>query len=565
MSESFQGVKQMKREQADRITTQYLKRIYGFALKRCANLQDAEDLAQEIALKVFYSLITKEDIEYVDKFIWTVAHNALSNYYRGKIKTTAGVPIDDLIDLLPLEEDIVNGAIEREDTDRLHSEIAYLSKLQRRIVIAYYFENKKQKAIADELGITVGTVKWHLFEAKKELKKGMDTMRQTGELRFNPIKFEICGTNGSSGTKGANSNFFRSALSQNIVYSVWRKAKTVGEIADDLGVSPVYVESEAEYLAEYGFLTEMGGKYLCNILLDESSWELIELKDKIYSRAAKLFANELFDELKNTGILNDRRICCGASDKPIDFESEERADDNFIMWSLIPYIAALSGENLMDKSISFEEAATIRPDGGQNICYASVAAPNVGRPQYFESMLRFCGPCYNQNKDYTLWQIDSEWSAERICDGYFEKSNRVLSILSGLDRADEEDLAYLSEMGIARSKLDISGSKGRYKLVAQAVWLENCEIKNELLAIGDRIKEKHWPELGAMKEEYEKAVLNETPKHLHKMQKFGLQYTFFSDGWFILHCLKELVSGGKLLPPAEWQRKSLSTIILPNG
>lgn len=41
-----------------------------------------------------------------------------------------------------------------------------------------------------------------------------------------------------------------------------------------------------------------------------------------------------------------------------------RADDNFLLWSLIPYIAALSGENLMDKSISFDEAATLRPDGG---------------------------------------------------------------------------------------------------------------------------------------------------------------------------------------------------------
>ena len=48
----------------------------------------------------------------------------------------------------------------------------------------------------------------------------------------------------------------RSAFSQNIVYSVWKEAKTVNKIADDLGVSPVYVESEAEYLAEYGFLTE---------------------------------------------------------------------------------------------------------------------------------------------------------------------------------------------------------------------------------------------------------------------------------------------------------------------
>ena len=133
-------------------------------------------------------------------------------------------------------------------------EIAYLSKLQRRIVIAYYFENKKQAAIAEELGIPVGTVKWHLFEAKKDLKKGMDNMRQAGELKFNPIAFDMCNFSGRAGTKGDVADFFRSSLSQNIVYTVRDNEKTVGEIADALGVSPVYVESEAEYLEEYGFL-----------------------------------------------------------------------------------------------------------------------------------------------------------------------------------------------------------------------------------------------------------------------------------------------------------------------
>lgn len=554
----------MKREQAEKIAIEYLKPIYGFALKRCANLQDAEDLTQEIVLKVFRALLCMEDIKAPDKFIWTVAHNTLANYYRGKVKTAVGVPIDSLVELLPSDDDIASGIIEKENTDCLHREIAYLSKLQRRIVIAYYFENKRQEAIASELGIPLGTVKWHLFEAKKDLKKGMNTMRQTGELKFNPIKFELCGTNGSPGTKGANNNFFRSILPQNIVYSVWKEAKTVGKIADDLGVSPVYVESEAEYLAEYGLLKEKDGKYLCNILLDEASNELITLKDKLYCQAAKLFANELFDELTNGEILKDPRIICGQTDQPITFTEDTRADDNFILWSLIPYIATLSGESLMDKSISFDEVATIRPDGGYNICYASIAAPNVKLPMYFESMLHFCGPFWNRNKDYTLWQIDSEWSTGRVHDGYIEKANRILSILSKLNDSNEEDFAFLEEAGIIKTRMDIGRNKGWFKFVSQVVWLENSQIKNELLAIGDRIKERHWAELETMKESFVTAVLNETPKHLHKMQKFGLQHIFFADSWFILHCLKELVNNGKLKLPTEKQKKSLTTIIVPN-
>ena len=432
-------------------------------------------------------------------------------------------------------------------------------------MIAYYFENKKQEVIAKELDIPLGTVKWHLFEAKKDLKRGMDTMRQTGELKFNPIKFELCGTNGSPGTKGANNNFFRSALSQNIVYAVWKEDKTINEIADCLGVSPVYVESEAEYLSKYGFLTESKGKYRCNILLDYPTNELISLHDEMYREAAKLFANELMEELTNSGILKDERIICGQTDQPLSLTESPRADDNFILWSLVPYIAALSGEGLMDKSISFEEVATVRPDGGQNICYASVISSGIKKPMYFDSMKQWCGPCWNRNEDYTLWQIDSEWSDGRVDDSYISKANRILSILSKLDDSvSDESYAFLEEAGIMRTEMNIKGNTGWFKSVPQAVWLENTDIKNELIAIGDHIKEKYWHEFKTLKEPFVKAVLDETPKHLHKMQKYGLQYTFFSDGWFILHCMKELVNNGKLKLPTEAQKKSLTTIIVPN-
>lgn len=553
----------MKREQAERIATEFLKPIYGFALKRCANLQDAEDLTQEIVLKVYRSLLSRDSLDFADRFIWTAARNTLANYYRDRTKTTIGVPIDDLAEVLPSGDDTAAGIVEKEAIDRLHMEIARLSKLQRRIVIAYYFENKKQETIADELGIPLGTVKWHLFEAKNDLKRGFNSMRQASELKFNPIKFEMCLTNGSPGTKGANNNFFRSALSQNIAYSVYREAKSINEIADCLGVSPVYVESEAEYLCEYGFLTYTGGKYLSNILIDEPTNELVTLHDEMYGKAAKIFANELYDELTGSGIPGDGRIACGQTDGPISTAETPRAGDNFILWSIIPYIAALSGEKLMDDSVSFEDAATLRPDGGHNICKATVMAPGVKSPLYYDSLMYMNGPCWNVNKDFLLWQIDSEWSARRVNDGYIGRTNRILSLFSREREGtlSEEEYAFLAETGMAKA---VGSRSGKTKAVWQIVVLEDTEIKNRLIAVGDRIMEKHWAEFEAMKAPYVKAKLDQTPEHLRKVQKYGLQFIFFSDGWFILHCLKELVNNGRLKPPTEEQKKALTTIIVPS-
>lgn len=121
-------------------------------------------------MRAFRALIVKEDVADMGKFIWMVAHNTLINYYRDTAKSIVGVPVDEVSELIADPNSLMDEDDNTESIHRLQAEIAYLSKLQRRIVIAYYFENSKQRDIASELGISLGTVKWHLFEAKKELK-----------------------------------------------------------------------------------------------------------------------------------------------------------------------------------------------------------------------------------------------------------------------------------------------------------------------------------------------------------------------------------------------------------
>lgn len=147
----------------------YLKPVLGFALKRCRTAEDAEDLSQEILLRVYRTLLLRNDVEDMDRYVWTVAHNTLCNYYRDASRSRVGIPLEEIGDVpaFPAEESEDN----RETVDRLKKEIAYLSEMQRKIVIAYYIDHRKQEQIAREFGIPVGTVKWHLFEAKKELRK----------------------------------------------------------------------------------------------------------------------------------------------------------------------------------------------------------------------------------------------------------------------------------------------------------------------------------------------------------------------------------------------------------
>ena len=551
----------MNRQDVEKTITEYLKPIFGFALKRCKSIHDAEDLSQEIAIRAFRALLIKDDVVDMGKFIWTVAHNTLSNYYRDAAKSMVGVSIEEVAELIADPYSELDTDDNTEAIHRLQTEIAYLSKLQRRIVIAYYFENRKQADIAQELDIPLGTVKWHLFEAKKELKRGMDTMRKASELKFNPIKFHSYGINGSVGKKSPD-EFFRSTLAQNICYCVRNTAKTINEIADDLGVSPVYVETEVEFLEEYGFLQAQKDKYIINFIISEPTAELLTMQNDMYKRAAELFANDLYDELTSSGILDDPDILCGQTDAPISLTESPKADRNFILWTLIPYIAAWSGEKLMDESISFEEVATIRPDGAHNIYHASVVPDEMVLPDDYVYMRNWCGPMWNKGDYQMMWQIDSEWSdrapvKERNIP---EEQERTITLLNWEKHnlLSKHDYAWLAERGYIKTNGDYDG---HFKSAWQIVVLASNEIRDKLLAIGERIKVKYQTEFDALKAPYAEAVLESVPAHLRKIKAYELQFVFHADGWFLVHCITALLKNGKLKEPTEGQRKSLTTLI----
>lgn len=543
----------MNSQQAEKIVTEYLKKIYGFALGKTANLQDAEDLAQEITLKLYSSLL-KRDVDNMDAFVWRIAHNTLANYYRSKARRSIGIPIHELYDTLPSSDNTVDQLIEAETIMKLQSEIAYLSKIQRRIIILYYYEGKKQSEISTMLGIPVGTVKWHLFNAKQEMKKGMETMRNVSELKFNPIKFTIMGLSGSVGTMGGTSEFFRSILSQNIAYCTYHEGKTINEIAECLGVSPVYVESEAEFLEEYGFLIKKEDKYITNMIIDEpneDAFEIIRLQEELYTKASKLISFELFDELMKSGLLDSERIYYPDGDK------------NFLMWGLLLYLLAWSKEGYKEK-IGFEEVATVRKDGAMNIAYAGFESVNGPKQKYFENMKLLCGPMWNglmnEGENILLWQLNSEWSNRDVSlENYNKDIERDLKLLN---RFTKEEKLSIDEYTFMLQKGYIKKENEEFKLAI--IWIKDETIKKELIELSNKIRIKHREVLEPLKEAYINAALKNVPKHLHRMQAFGMQHILYSDGWFLLYTMKELLACGKLKLPTEEQRKSLSMLIMMN-
>lgn len=532
----------MRKTEAEAVLESWMKPVLGFALKRCRTAEDAEDLSQEIILKVYRKLLLCDDVEDVERYIWTVAHNALCNYYRSTARNAVGISIEEVGEIPAALAEETDDA---ETVDRLKKEIAYLSETQRKIVVAYYIDRKKQEQIAREVGIPVGTVKWHLFQAKKELKKGMEIMRENGDLKYNPVKFTGYGINGSFGEKDIFDTF-RSPLIQNICYCVRDTWKTVNEIADDLGVSPVYVSGETTFLEEYGFLKKKADRYLADMLIDIPDMELQQMESSLYRTATELFVNELYEKVENSGVLESPALTCAWKN-----------DRNFLLWALIPWIAASSGGSMRERNIAFEEAATIRKDGGVNIFHAYISGD---LPKDYDTMNHWFGPCWNASEKYTLWQVGSQWS-EHLSERAMSIQGDAAKTLALYEREQKEKLsvdeyAWLAERGLIRLTDD-----GRAEW--QIVVLENPKFRDELLDIGNRIREKHAEEFRKLREPYIGALVEKTPAHMRKAREYETQFILYADGRFAYYCLKNLVDSGRLKLPEEAQKKALSTLLMP--
>lgn len=537
----------MNKEQIADFLHGQMHAVYAYCLRRCGQYQDAEDTAQEILLRAHAALARRTDVTDPERYLWTVARNTLANHYRDRARCTVGVPVES-VDETDLQADL----LAREETRRLHDELARLSRQQREIVVLHYFHGMKQAAIAEALGIPVGTVKWHLHEAKKELKEHMETTRPMEHLKFDPIRFTAFGTEGSIGAEGNPWRVFRSALNQNIAYACWHKARTAVEIADALGVSPVYVADELESMAEQGYLTCENHKYRCAILLTEADDTLTALTDRMYQEAAKYIAPALYKALAESSIWTDGTIHAGAC-------TADTPDRSYALWALIPWCIAGCKPT---QAIPFADAATLRPDGAQNLVYASIAAPGARKPALYGQMDGyFSGPCWNEMGGVTLWQIDTCWSDKRIGEMYHHEAQTTLSQLRRFfdgESLAREEYAALAEKGLLRCEGD---PDGLFWATLLPVWVAGKAAREKLQGICTRVYAEHRDALEALKAPYAEALLRATPSHLHRVRQYMLQNVYQSD-WFIMHCLNHLAETGLLRLPTETEKRSLHTVLL---
>ena len=156
----------------------YYKRLFNFIYRFVGSREAAEDLTQEVFLKVYKAVGGYQPQSKFQTWIYTIARNLSLNELRRAGRKN--VSLDEPVSLKDGEgqrqvsdESAENPAesIAQEDTRRMVQEaIASLPETQRTAVILRRYDNMSYEEIAKTMGTSVEAVKSLLNRAKENLK-----------------------------------------------------------------------------------------------------------------------------------------------------------------------------------------------------------------------------------------------------------------------------------------------------------------------------------------------------------------------------------------------------------
>lgn len=281
------------------LTDEYAEKLFYFCLKKTGDSVEAEDLTSDILVSILSALQKGTEPSNFSAYVWQIARNRYAAWAKRRRRERESVSGTDITEYEPADEnsDIEEQTIYNEQLALLRRELAFVSSDYRNILIAYYFENKHVREIAEALGLPKGTVESKLHRARKILKEGMEMAKEFGVRSYKPEEINFVNNCSAFGDYGQPWTILRHAMYKNIFLEAYDNPSTAEELALELGVALPYMEDELNYLVEQTFLVKDGNKY-------ETDFPIIsrETQEKVAAKNASLTAKitSLLEKLLDT-------------------------------------------------------------------------------------------------------------------------------------------------------------------------------------------------------------------------------------------------------------------------
>jgi RNA polymerase sigma-70 factor, ECF subfamily len=165
------------------LVEKYQQKVYYMALDMTGNHHDAEDLSQEVFIKVYTSIKDFRGDSKLSSWMYRIAMNTcIDKTRRKRLKL---VEFDDKVAEKPEIKDDPLKAMESQAMQRqIDQALQKLPPRQRMIFVMRHYNELLLKEIAEILQISEGTVKAQLFRAIRKLQKELAFLKR-GKVNAN--------------------------------------------------------------------------------------------------------------------------------------------------------------------------------------------------------------------------------------------------------------------------------------------------------------------------------------------------------------------------------------------
>ncbi len=160
------------------LINQYKNRIYGYSYYMMKNRMDADDVTQEVLIKIWKNI---DSFNYLSAKSWIMktTHNLCIDYLRKRKRET-----EQNFDIEEINEAIIEMDGRKENPlfqiqimnmkEKIKEALSRLPEKLRSVFILYEIENFKYREIAKILNMPINSVKVYLLRARKELQKELN-------------------------------------------------------------------------------------------------------------------------------------------------------------------------------------------------------------------------------------------------------------------------------------------------------------------------------------------------------------------------------------------------------
>src|SRR2546422_2863501 len=164
----------------DLIVRQYWRKVFNVAYKFVGKHDEAEDLTQDIFLKIFKSLDTFDRRANFQTWLISVSRNLCIDHYRSVRKERQTINRDvDAIELSVISHDQnqVEALEQRDRAALLRQALAALPATLRTAVLMRDLQGRAYQEIPDALGLPQGTVQSRVNRGRAELPRQIRKLR----------------------------------------------------------------------------------------------------------------------------------------------------------------------------------------------------------------------------------------------------------------------------------------------------------------------------------------------------------------------------------------------------